>query len=768
MAINNSKGQLTYQLDIDKQQVNGFPIPCDFYSTGKIGVLYPTQALEVNYGNKIDNLSSAAVQFNPLAVPIMANMYQKQEHYYTPYIDVWDNFDNFISGGEDGNFNTPPPTFTFQELVRKLVSLFGLAPDFKVLTIDDNLLSFPTTGSIKFGEGVYVYMKVPNKGVFESRFSSQSYGFFAGNGLLDIYSHFVLAKFNQLIKELDEERKKIELWKRSTNAASTDPILVSPDGKYVWSRNPSSGFELGDYILFYVSTDATIANTAVNPYVISRIVDVDYENPYVNELGSTLVWYENDFGTPFSDGFAITDFGMSYFRNYYGIYKPFCGVGSYLDCLNIGRFTETDFFLMFFVSFLVAYANGGSEVELYPDVCSEMPKSVLVLRVLYLIWYNNYRDQLLETSAMKPRKTDDVTDEELVILTIPRVRCWEKDSYTTALDNPATADAVVPVGLSTHQNVTATYRGVKGVGADELLRNDGTVVSVKFSDGETLKIPTGLISGYLGNGENSNSQTESSQSYLSLHLLDATRRAQSFMRKALFYGNRIQDFIYTTYAVKYLDARLRLPEILSASSEVVELNTLVNNTTTAESVAGDRAGYAKGYDKGNGFSRYCEEAGVIISMFTIMPEPTYAYGSDRKYSRLDRFDFPIPDFATLGMDAVFDFELTDTAVKVAVDGTTVSSYPLVFGYQGRYYDSKFRQSTEHGELLTTQDMYTFGRKWNMYSPSSRPKLNYEFVHCFPALDMFVMEDGTEDYFRFNVHHNTLAHIALPYHSIYMS
>ena len=47
---------------------------------------------------------------------------------------------------------------------------------------------------------------------------------------------------------------------------------------------------------------------------------------------------------------------------------------------------------------------------------------------------------------MKPRRDDTITDDELFVLLMPRVRCWEKDSYTTALDNPATADAVVPVG----------------------------------------------------------------------------------------------------------------------------------------------------------------------------------------------------------------------------------------------------------------------------------------------------------------------------------
>ena len=41
MKTNNSKGQLTFQIDIDKQQKNGFPIPCDFFTTGKLGVIYP-------------------------------------------------------------------------------------------------------------------------------------------------------------------------------------------------------------------------------------------------------------------------------------------------------------------------------------------------------------------------------------------------------------------------------------------------------------------------------------------------------------------------------------------------------------------------------------------------------------------------------------------------------------------------------------------------------------------------------------------------------
>ena len=70
-------------------------------------------------------------------------------------------------------------------------------------------------------------------------------------------------------------------------------------------------------------------------------------------------------------------------------------------------------------------------------------------------------------------------------------------------------------------------------------------------------------------------------------------------------------------------------------------------------------------------------------------------------------------------------------------------------------------------MLDSQDMYTFARFFNMYSPEGRPKLNYEFVHCFPDLDMFVVDDEFSDYFRYDIRHSTAAERELPIHSIYI-
>ena len=159
MNYNNANGQLTYQLEIDKQQKNGFPIPCTFKSTGKLGVLYPTQALEVTYGDTINNTSMAGVQFNPLAVPIMANMQIKQEHYYIPFNDVWLNWDNFISGGEELDFTTPPPTISFARIISMLNPLFcnGYGLDYIVV----NVTGSPTSSDIWHTAGHYFYVKIP-------------------------------------------------------------------------------------------------------------------------------------------------------------------------------------------------------------------------------------------------------------------------------------------------------------------------------------------------------------------------------------------------------------------------------------------------------------------------------------------------------------------------------------------------------------------------------------------------------------------------------
>ena len=213
--------------------------------------------------------------------------------------------------------------------------------------------------------------------------------------------------------------------------------------------------------------------------------------------------------------------------------------------------------------------------------------------------------------------------------------------------------------------------------------------------------------------------------------------------------------------------------MLGTSKELVKLTDVINNTNIKSedntvAVAGDRAAIAHAYDENGGsFERYCEEHGYIISNLTVMPDVTYANGFNRDLAMLDQFDYPFPEFATLGMDAVYDIELAQLPVKVAesLNSMTMTDAPAVFGYQGRYYNVKSKLGEEHGELLDTQDMYTFARDFNIYDPDERPKLNYIFVHCHPVLDMFVVDNAFSDYFRYDIYFNSGADRPYPAHSL---
>lgn len=475
---------------------------------------------------------------------------------------------------------------------------------------------------------------------------------------------------------------------------------------------------------------------------------------------------------------------MEFLNLYYEFYKSFIGYGSNIDYLGMGCVS----FAEFMYSILKVWTDVVNDNDLTEDIAqqdlpydlggipnsyfSDMPLSMLHLRACYNIWFNNYRDILLEVNAYEPNDGDYVDDDELFVLLIPRQRCWEKDAFTTALDNPGTGNVAVPVEQSMLENRRHLVL-TDGVASEQLEDNDMLVTEYTVGD-ETYRVPTGLLSGQSPIGGGVIETTG-----FSLHALEAAQRAQKWLQKALYFGNRIRDFYYLRFGVRFLDARLRLPELLTSSRELVKLDVIMNNTNITteakgevfQSIAGDRAAYASAYDNGNSFDRFCEEHGVIMSFLTIMPQVTYAYGINRDYSRLDQFDFAFNDFATLGMDAVYDTEITSTALSNSFlfgenqSGISRQDVGVVFGYQGRYYDYKAKHSEEHGELLDSQDMYTFSRRFNMFDKDGRPRLNYEFVHCFPDLDMFVVDSPLADYFRYDIRHSTAAERELPSQSI---
>lgn len=79
----------------------------------KLGGLYPVGLVEVLPGDSIQHAMSALVRCSPLVAPVMHPVHMRIHHWYVPHRLVWDDWEDFITGGEDGMDASVFPTMTF-------------------------------------------------------------------------------------------------------------------------------------------------------------------------------------------------------------------------------------------------------------------------------------------------------------------------------------------------------------------------------------------------------------------------------------------------------------------------------------------------------------------------------------------------------------------------------------------------------------------------------------------------------------------------------
>lgn len=401
-----------------------------------------------------------------------------------------------------------------------------------------------------------------------------------------------------------------------------------------------------------------------------------------------------------------------------------------------------------------------TEIPLLGNLFSSLPLSWLPWRAAYLIWYWNYRDELLETECIDPEEDeflgDTVTDDEIFQLYMLRYRCWYKDTYTTALTNTGDGNLIVPVGNSTvygstqirYYNTEQMELQLENTSDVEAALRAGASVCEIAIGGVNYRVPMNYLQGTQdllpGN------QGISSASGFSLDMLDRIYRLRRFVQKKLIVGYEEDDVIWSNFLVRLSNVRMRIPEILSRGRDVVDMQTIVNNTNTAQQIAGDKTAVAWAKGVGSNVNYFSEEWGFYMSFLTVLPIQSYTGGMQRLWMKTRQFDWMWPDFATMGLDAVYNYELSAPRGSWSKNGLSDATALAVFGYQGRYYDLKTRQDETHGRMRTDLNYMTFSREWNEDNP---PKQNYINVHCHPRTDMFVLDDPTMDLFRFDCFHD---------------
>lgn len=76
------------------------------------GELIPAGLMEVLPGDSIQQATTCMVRFSPLLAPVMHPTHLSISHWFVPHRLVWDSWEDFITGGPDGNDASVFPTVT--------------------------------------------------------------------------------------------------------------------------------------------------------------------------------------------------------------------------------------------------------------------------------------------------------------------------------------------------------------------------------------------------------------------------------------------------------------------------------------------------------------------------------------------------------------------------------------------------------------------------------------------------------------------------------
>lgn len=397
------------------------------------------------------------------------------------------------------------------------------------------------------------------------------------------------------------------------------------------------------------------------------------------------------------------------------------------------------------------------------DGSSTFHISALPFSAYALIFNEYYRDPItqpevpiLDKDLIYYMETNFVIDDKVKMLIElygkPFISNWEKDYFTTASPTAQLGDPVMlPLGSKAYvkgqffvedgsnlgDNVEIGHDGLHNKGdwlvahGSGKLPSDFTVLKAKV-----VKKDGGYESLYADLSEASGTTVEQFRRAI---------RLQHYKEKLLLFGTRYKDFLLGHFGTNLPDSTAQRPILLGGGKLPIQIGDVLQTSETSNTPLGTPAGIAGAGGLMKGFKFDAEEHGIYMSIIQILPRTQYCQGIPKILTRRNRFDFPMPDFANLGEQEVFNKELFfRPKVTVQKDGSPtvyLDKSNEVFGYQRRYAEMTSIPDS------VSQSMTAGLKYWNMARIfENLPVLNGDFkrfedevIRCFPYQDPDLQE-----------------------------
>lgn len=302
----------------------------------------------------------------------------------------------------------------------------------------------------------------------------------------------------------------------------------------------------------------------------------------------------------------------------------------------------------------------------------------------------------------------------------PFSRSYNHDYFTTALP---TSQQGAAVSLPLLENDTADVV-LKGSApySSQLVRNATSGAAANWNVDATGGSPTGTLNNSGTDATldpNGSWEVDINAEATDIRTLRRAFKLQEFLEASIRVGTRMNDWLWGIFGVKSPDATLDRAEYIGGLKQPVVFSEVLATAESTGVAVGDLSGHAISVGGSGNLKHYCSEYGLIMGITNVQPRTSYYQGIHRRYFRDDRLDWPIPHFANIGEQEIYQGEIYG-----AGNGSTLLS---TWGYAPRYAEWKTSPNRISGEFRSTLEYWHLGRKF-----SAAPTLNETFLQVDPA------------------------------------
>lgn len=225
---------------------------------------------------------------------------------------------------------------------------------------------------------------------------------------------------------------------------------------------------------------------------------------------------------------------------------------------------------------------------------------------------------------------------------------------------------------------------------------------------------------------------------LTQYMLDALKSLNDFMKRHQLAGARALDRYLARYGKQLSSEKLNRSNYIGSVRVPIQFGAVDSNSATSDASLGDYAGKGRLFmDNPYQFDFSTDEYGEFIIVGSVVPSVGYVQGIDRECLATSKFDFWLPEYDSIGNEAVSSSEL-----YVPHSPQFQGYYNIVkqvFGFVPRYASYKIPYDRVTGDMsLPTQLENSAWHTMRMFDDAS---FNNNVTHVTHKKDFVVGSDS---------------------------